>query len=171
MEKSNLEKVRVEVPENSGAFVRIGGECEMLREELEDGTQFSIPPADDSRYGVSSQEKQIMAMILPPMPELPYPLKIMPMWKGEPALEYDIPDGDREKVFRQIYPFKPCPQMDEYRFDLHSEKTFQIREYRVIRELDRNLLVSPYYPESGGMVVDWMDADDHDSCIRQLRSE
>jgi hypothetical protein len=40
-----------------------------------------------------------------------------------------------------------------------------VRDYRVIWENGQNLLVSPYYPSSGGTVIDWMppDFEDEDS--------
>jgi hypothetical protein len=52
------------------------------------------------------------------------------------------------------------PALDARRYDLHERKDFTVREYRVIRERNRNFLVSPYYPRSGGMVVDWMQEED-----------
>lgn len=32
-------------------------------------------------------------------------------------------------------------------------------EFKVVREGGRNYLVSPYYYESGGTMIDWMPAD------------
>ncbi len=52
------------------------------------------------------------------------------------------------------------PALDARRYDLHERRDFTVREYRVIRERNRNFLVSPYYPRSGGMVVDWMQEED-----------
>lgn len=168
MDVDNGNDLRIEVPKNSGAYVHICGDGGLVKEETEQITSRLVVPPLDEHYGVSSQEKQVLEMLMPPSPELPYPLKELAMWKGMPALEYVIPEEDREEVFRQVYPFKPCPSLDEYRYDLHADREFIIREYRVIRELDRNLLVSPYYPESGGMVVDWMDTDNKNTCIHRV---
>jgi hypothetical protein len=44
-------------------------------------------------------------------------------------------------------------------YDLHADKMFVVREFRVTWEHGMNYLVSPYYPESGGTVIDWMDQD------------
>jgi len=44
-------------------------------------------------------------------------------------------------------------------YDLHADKTFIVKEFRVTWEHSMNYLVSPYYPESGGTVIDWMDGD------------
>jgi hypothetical protein len=41
--------------------------------------------------------------------------------------------------------------------DLHAGKKFLIKDFRVTWEHGMNYLVSPYYPESGGTVIDWMD--------------
>ena len=41
--------------------------------------------------------------------------------------------------------------------DLHSGKKFLIKDFRVTWEHGMNYLVSPFYPESGGTVIDWMD--------------
>ena len=43
--------------------------------------------------------------------------------------------------------------------DIHENKTFVVRDFRVLRWKERNLLVSPFYPQSGGMVVDWVEED------------
>jgi hypothetical protein len=40
---------------------------------------------------------------------------------------------------------------------LNQLERFKAGEYRVIRERGRNMLVSPDYPNTGGMVVDWVD--------------
>ena len=43
---------------------------------------------------------------------------------------------------------------------LHEEKNFRVSSFKVIREDNRNYLVSPYYAKSGGMVIDWMEPDE-----------
>ncbi len=109
---------------------------------------------------MSVDEKRILFTIVKPSPELPFPLRVLEMAHGRPALEYVIPDEAREYVFRELYPFVEVPDLDEERFDLHEERLFRIRDYKVIREGGRNLLVSPYYAHSGGMVVDWINEGD-----------
>lgn len=120
----------------------------------------------DPESGVMSQtEKRILASIIDSGPALPYPLRVLPMRYGPPAQEYVIPDMEREAVLRQLYPFYPCPGLQEIRFDLHEEKNFRVVDYKVIRENGRNFLVSPYYSHSGGMVIDWMEGENSDTQI------
>jgi hypothetical protein len=71
--------------------------------------------------------------------------------------EFIIPEEDREIVLEQLYPFSPIPKLTDVVYDLHADKTFTVREFRVTWEHGMNYLVSPYYPESGGTVIDWMD--------------
>lgn len=92
-----------------------------------------------------------------PEPRLPYPTKKLVM-QGEEFEEYIIPDDKKAEVLDQMYLFDPVPDLDEERFDLHSGKLFKVRDFRVTREHDRNWLVSPYYEEAGGTVIDWMPA-------------
>ena len=91
-------------------------------------------------------------------PRLPFPTKPLSI-HGREVEEYVIPDEAREGVLGDLYPFDQVPSLDETRFDLHSEKTFTVREFRVTREDGLNYLVSPYYEESGGAVIDWMPTD------------
>lgn len=84
-----------------------------------------------------------------------HPLKV----QGGTVEEYIIPDRMRAGVLKQLYIFDPVPDLDEQRFDLHEGKTFRVGDFRVTREEGHNFLVSPYYPSSGGSVIDWMPAD------------
>ena len=84
--------------------------------------------------GVSSGEKKILMMMMPPSPELPYPLQKLTMWQGEPALEYVIPDNMRQAILEELYPFIPCPSLDDTKIDIHAQKTFIVR----IKLLDYN---------------------------------
>lgn len=88
-------------------------------------------------------------------PRLPFPTRIIPAKWGS-VEEYDIPTGEKTAVLDRLYPFEPVPGLDEEMFDLHAEKTFRVSDFRVVRDLGENLLVSPYYPESGGTVIDWI---------------
>ena len=47
-------------------------------------------------------------------------------------------------------------------YDIHANKTFIVKEFRVTWEHGMNYLVSPYYPESGGTVIDWWDENWND---------
>jgi hypothetical protein len=66
------------------------------------------------------------------------------------------------EVLKELYPFIPVPSLDEERYDLHADKTFKVKDFCVTRERGMNFLVSPYYFESGGTVIDWMPVDFND---------
>jgi hypothetical protein len=75
---------------------------------------------------------------------------------------YVIPDEKKAEVLEELYPFIPVPSLDEERYDVHAEKTFKVKDFCVTREAGMNFLVSPYYFESGGTVIDWLPVDSKD---------
>ena len=90
---------------------------------------------------------------------LPYVTQPMYFPDGTWVEEFIIPEEDKEIVLEQLYPFSPVPKLTDEMYDIHAEKTFIVREFRVTWERGMNFIVSPYYPESGGTVIDWMDED------------
>lgn len=117
------------------------------------------PPANSSSEVMSLPEKHILSMLIPESETLNYPTRNLPMQSGPDAIEYVIPDADRERLLRSLYPFQECPKLDDIRYDLHEQRFFVVKDFRVIREMKRNFLVSPFYPHTGGMVIDWMVRD------------
>jgi hypothetical protein len=91
----------------------------------------------------------------PRQEKLPFPTKPLKLGK-DIVEEYIIPDDKKLEVLRQLYFFDDEISLDEERFDLHEGKKFFIRDFRVTWEHGQNWLVSPYYPSSGGTVIDWM---------------
>ena len=91
--------------------------------------------------------------------KLPYQTRPLFFSNGASVDEFIIPDEDRELVLEQLYPFSPIPKLTDVVYDLHADKTFVVKDFRVTWEHGMNYLVSPYYPESGGTVIDWMDED------------
>jgi hypothetical protein len=87
--------------------------------------------------------------------KLPYQTKPLTLANGTIIEEFDIPDEDKELVLGQLYPFTPLPKLNRRMYDIHAEKYFIVKEFRVTWEHGMNYLVSPYYPESGGTVIDW----------------
>lgn len=87
-------------------------------------------------------------------PRLPYLTKPL-IINGREIEEYIIPEDDKGIVLEKMCLWE-LPDLDEQRFDLHSGKLFTVRDFRVTRENGRNWLVSPYYEEGGGTVIDWM---------------
>lgn len=81
------------------------------------------------------------------------------------AQEYIIPEDDKAKVLRELYPFENPPSVEDRLFCLHEKKTFRVGDFKVIREDERNYLVSPYYAKSGGMVIDWVTEESKESFL------
>ncbi len=89
---------------------------------------------------------------------LPFPTRPLKVHGGI-IEEYIIPDDHKEVVLRLLYPFVPVPSLDEVMIDIHEDRKFVVKDYRVVREGSMNALVSPYYPISGGSVIDWIPLD------------
>jgi len=92
---------------------------------------------------------------------LPYPTHPL-QTSGGAVEEYVIPAGERETVFRMLYPFLPVPSLDDEMLDIHEDLPFTVRDFKVIRDCGMNMLVSPFFARSGGTVIDWWPPD---SCV------
>ena len=92
-------------------------------------------------------------------PRLPFPT--VPLQINDVIVEeYIIPPAMKRQVLEQVYPFRPIPSLDAEYYDLHSERRFRVHQFRVTREDGFNCLVSPYYEDGGGTVIDWVPADE-----------
>jgi hypothetical protein len=89
---------------------------------------------------------------------------------GEPKLDfltqkihgmevYIIPDDKKEAVLNELYPFEGVLGLNEEKYDLHAGRKFIVKDFMVTREGNMNYLVSPYYFDGGGSVIDWMPVD------------
>ena len=111
----------------------------------------------------------MLMQLFGPQERLDYPTEKMSMSNGCEVEKYIIPEADREDVLKTLYSFFDVPPLDADMFDLHTQKTFKVRDYIVIREGDGNFLVTPYYAEAGGTVLDWVkqvsEADGDDGVI------
>lgn len=94
-----------------------------------------------------------------PEPLLPFPLKVEQGPHG-PIRVYDIPQDQKAAVLEKLYPFRPVPLLGEEMEDIHTEKTFKVKDFAVLREGGMNALVSPFYLEGGGSVIDWIPVED-----------
>ena len=94
-------------------------------------------------------------------PRLPFPVRTAQARGGEVEV-YIIPENRKAAVLKELFPFTPVPSLDEEMYDLHAEKKFLVKDFFVTREDGMNMLVSPYYFESGGTVIDWLPADFED---------
>ena len=86
---------------------------------------------------------------------LPYPTRKI-MISGEEIEEYIIPESDKEDVLDLLYPFEPVPSLDDSFLDLHEDRRFKVRDFRVIQGIGMPFLMSPYWERSGGSVIDWV---------------
>ena len=101
-------------------------------------------------------EREMMMQISGPQEPLDYPTETLEMANGCKVERYIIPDEDRQKVLDALYPFFPTPSLDADMLDIHTQRRFKVRDYIVTREGDGNFLVTPYYAEAGGTVLDWI---------------
>ncbi len=124
----------------------------MYSDEVSNRPRVECSSAED----FSRTEKMILLAITGIQDRLPYPTRRVMLSIGVEVEMYEIPSADRARVFEMMYPFTPMPSLDETVYDLHEGKYFQVGEYEVLREGESNFLVSPYYAESGGTVLDWV---------------
>jgi hypothetical protein len=97
----------------------------------------------------------------PPDARLPFPTRIIQLPNGTIEL-YEIPYSMKATVLKALHPYIFKPSMEEEMYDIHADKKFIVKEFLVTREDGMNLLVSPYYFESGGTVIDWESIDDEE---------
>ena len=114
--------------------------------------------ANETPHEMSLQEKAICLALTGRKPELPYPLKEVECADGTVQRIYQIPDADKARALTDLYPFDGgAPSIDDTLYDIHERKEFKVCDFLVIRWCEGNLLASPYFPQSGGMMVDWID--------------
>jgi len=116
----------------------------------------SLIPDINSANNLGLQEREMMMQISGPQERLDYSTETLKMSNGCEVEKYIIPEEDRQKVLDMLYPFTDVPSLDTVLLDIHTGKTFKVIDYLVTREGDGNFLVSPYYAEAGGTVLDWV---------------
>ena len=114
----------------------------------------------DNSLGLA--ERELLMQVTGPQEPLAYPTEDMEMSNGCVVRKYIIPDADKGKVLNELYLFADCPRLDDVRIDIHTNRKFTVRDYMVTREGDLNVLVTPYYAEAGGTVLDWIECPDSD---------
>ena len=120
----------------------------------------SLVPDFNPANSLGLQERELMMQITGPQECLAYPTQKLKLSNGCEVEVYIIPDEDKQKVLDALYPFNDQPSLDEERVDLHTGRSFKVRDFIVTREGNGNFLVTPYYAEKGGTVLDWMRPDD-----------
>ena len=101
-------------------------------------------------------EREMLLMAFGPQDRLDYPTEPLEMANGCVVERYVIPDEDKQKIMDMLFPFFEQPSMDDERLDIHCNRKFKVRDFMVTREGDGNFIVSPYYAEAGGTVLDWV---------------
>ncbi len=119
----------------------------------------SAPDANHSNM-LGLAEREMLLELTGAQPRLCYPTIRLNMANGSIVEKYIISDTDKEKVFKELYPFDNIPAMNSRMVDIHSDKIFTVKDFMIVREGDGNFLVSPYYAEAGGTVLDWMPVKD-----------
>ena len=114
-------------------------------------------------------EREMLMALIGPQPRLDYPTEPLKMANGCVVEKYVIPDADKGKVLKQLFPFDEPPTLDDVRIDIHMNRTFRIRDFIVTREDEGNFFVSPYYAEAGGTVLDWVDDAARSVTVRIIR--
>lgn len=89
------------------------------------------------------------------------PLKYPTVWKqfqnhGYRFRQYVIPPEEKAAVIRKLWMFDGAERldMDATYLDIHCNKTFKLRDAIITREDGCNFIMSPYYPEAGGTLLD-----------------
>lgn len=99
--------------------------------------------------------------------------------------EYLIPDECKEYMLKQLWPFENVPSMDATMYDIHENKMFQVKDFKVIAvKFDQHgasryfpMLASPFYGHSGGTCLDWADIKNINKemgvivCARQFKKK
>lgn len=106
------------------------------------------PQADfeDSIFGPSGMH--------PTPGALPYPSQPLKTLFGL-TTEYLIPEGQKEKVLKKLFPFGNPPPLSAVYMDIHSNKEFRIGDFKVVGQNGYVMPVSPFFAEDGASVVDW----------------
>lgn len=116
-------------------------------------------PSDTEQPGdteVSPGEKEMLSMLVRPSARLKFPLRKVEIRPGAVDWIYDIPEECKYVTVKKCWPFsKPkLGKCDKTWFDVHAGKTTKSERLNVIRWRGRNLVVSEFYEDTGGMTVD-----------------
>ena len=116
----------------------------------------------------SGSEKAMICMIQEEAPVLPYPLTRVCLPNGTMEDMYNIPEDKVAEVVRSLWPFAPAPAVDKEFVDIHCDKQVKVSELKVIRHNNRNIVVSKYYQEAGGTVMDLVEPEVASNTLVQM---
>lgn len=106
---------------------------------------------------LSIPEKDILSKMLHESEPLPYELVEMETSIGTKENLYSIPQDEKEELLKDLWPFTATPKMSERMFDIHEGKTFIFKDVQIMRWKNWNIIVSPYYLQSGGTLIDFVN--------------
>lgn len=101
---------------------------------------------EDSIFGPSGMH--------PTPSTLPYPSQPLKTLFGL-TTEYLIPEGQKEKVLKKLFPFGNPPPLSAVYIDIHLNKEFTVADFKVVEQNGYVMPVSPFFAEDGASVVDW----------------
>lgn len=104
------------------------------------------------------EERQMMAAVMPKAGRLEYETEKKSIdGTGYHFEQYIVPTEKKEAIIRELWLFSDADKldMDGMYLDLHTGKTFKLREAIITRENGRNFVMSPYYSEGGGTLLDF----------------
>ena len=114
---------------------------------------YANEPPENSEW--SRAEKSVLVKLQDPEPMLDFAVQQLRNADGGVESLYA---GVGYEQLKKCWPFKGRkPKADQMFFDIHSQTVFEFREARILRYNRRNILVSPHYLATGGMVVDFCD--------------
>jgi len=128
----------------------------------------------------SGNEKGMITAFMDKSPMLEWPLKPIRLGNGTTEDVYDIPEDKAYDELRKCWPFEEesFPPRGGKLYDVHEKTSIIIDKCLILRYMDRNIVVSPYYPKSGGTVLDLVAFDDqaHEKgdvivCARKFRKK
>ena len=106
------------------------------------------------------EERRMMKACTGPMPSLDYPCVVRQFENQKYRFrQYVIPPEEKAAVIRKLWMFDGAERlnMDATYLDIHCKKTFKLRDAIITREDDCNFIMSPYYAEAGGTLLDMME--------------
>lgn len=124
----------------------------------------------------SGPEKKMYKQMAKKEHLLPYPLETITLPNGEEDTLYVIDnEEDRVREAKRLWPFNSDVDADTELFDIHCNRKCTFKQVRILRYGEYNMIVSPYYAQAGGTVLDlvmksqMLDLDDTMICTGILK--
>jgi len=118
------------------------------------------PAFDPKSDEWSKDEKFVLCQMIPKERILPFALEPITCANGAVEYLYKISPTRIRAALELCHGTEGLLDTKKEIFDLHSKKTVTVDDLRILRYKGRNIVVSPYYAESGGMLVDLIDRSD-----------